>query len=215
MNKLQLFDGKKAPKILCLGAHSDDIEIGCGGTILRIINEFPTAQFYWIVFSANERRTQEARQSANSFLYNVESKYVDIQNFRESYFPFVGSDIKDYFEKIKNFCPDIIFTHHRNDAHQDHQLISSLTWNTFRDHFILEYEIPKYDGDLVTPNFYVHLDESFVERKTNYLIDYFTSQKERQWFTRETFRSLMRIRGIESNSPTKYAEGFHCHKIII
>lgn len=209
------FENKDRLKILCLGAHSDDIEIGCGGTLLKLIADKPKAQFHWIVFSGNENRKKEAQQSASAFLKEIESKKIEIYSFKESYFPFIGSEIKDCFEKLKTeYNPDIIFTHCNNDAHQDHLLISKLTWNTFRDHLIIEYEIPKYDGDLGTPNLYVHLDESLVKRKTNYLRDFFKTQKEKAWFSKKNFRSIMRIRGIESNSPTGYAEAFYCRKIV-
>ncbi len=216
MFRFKLFNEIKKLNILCLGAHSDDIEIGCGGTLLRLINELDGLRFYWVVFSGNSGRAKEAQKSAAAFLKNVQSKIIDVHNYQESYFPFIGDKIKNYFEKLKaEFSPDIIFTHYLNDAHQDHRLISNLTWNTFRDHLILEYEIPKYDGDLVTPNLYVYLDETTVQRKLKFICDVFNSQKERSWFTEETFRSILRIRGIESNSPSKYAEAFHCRKLVI
>jgi LmbE family N-acetylglucosaminyl deacetylase len=216
MLRFNFFDENNIPKILCLGAHSDDIEIGCGGTILRLIKDKPEAHFYWVVFSGgNPKRAEEARQSAAKFLKESKSKTITIKEYRESYFPFVGSDIKDFFEKLKqSFSPDLIFTHYNNDAHQDHQLIANLTWNTFRDHLILEYEIPKYDGDLGKPNLYVLLDEKTVQKKIKLICELFCSQNEKQWFTEETFRSILRIRGIESNSPGRYAEAFHCRKVI-
>jgi len=215
MLKVRFFEKNQKLNILCLGAHPDDIEIGCGGTILRLIEEVPKAQFYWAVFSGDEKRGREACESAKVFLKKVKAKKIDVQGFRESYFPFIGAKIKDYFEKLgKEYFPDIVFTHYRNDAHQDHRVISALTWNTFRDHFILEYEVPKYDGDLGTPNLYVYLNESHVERKISYLCDVFQTQKEKQWFDEETFRSILRIRGVESNSPSKYAEAFYCRKIV-
>lgn len=216
MFKIKFFKNGKKPRILCLGAHPDDIEIGCGGTILRFINEKPDAQFRWVVFSGSKIRNNEALESSSLFLKEIISKKIDINDFRESYFPFIGAEIKDYFERIKReFNPDLIFTHHIGDAHQDHNLISKLTWNTFRNHFIIEYEIPKYDGDLGTPNLYVYLDESLVQRKINNLCNIFCSQKKKSWFSKESFRSLLRIRGIESNSPTKYAEAFYCHKLVL
>jgi LmbE family N-acetylglucosaminyl deacetylase len=207
---------EKSPRlnVMCLGSHPDDIEIGCGGTILRL-GERGDTQFFWSVLSGNAERGKEARKGANAFLERVKLKKVDIQQFRESYFPFAGAQIKDYFEKLKKeFSPDLILTHHSKDAHQDHRLVSDLTWNTFRDHLILEYEIPKYDGDLRTPNFYVHLDEPLVKMKTSLICSIFKTQKKKQWFTEETFRSILRIRGVESNSPSKYAEAFHCRKIV-
>jgi LmbE family N-acetylglucosaminyl deacetylase len=216
MHKFQFFAGNKRPKILCLGAHADDIEIGCGGTILRITKEYPNAEFRWVVFSAEGKRYEEAYQSANSFLTGIETKVLDIHTFKDSYFPFVGSEIKDCFVDLKkNYSPDLIFTHYENDAHQDHQLVAKLTWNAFRDHFILEYEVPKYDGDLGSPNFYVNINEDLVQRKITKICEIFQSQNGKQWFEEETFRSLMRIRGIESNSHSNYAEAFYCRKIVV
>lgn len=215
MLKLSFFEKNQKPKVLCLGAHADDIEIGCGGTILKLIEEAPESQFYWVIFSVDQKRSKEAYESANFFLNGVKLKKIDVQQFRESYFPFIGSHIKDYFEKLKKeFSPDIIFTHHYEDAHQDHRLIASLAWNTFRDHFILEYEVPKYDGDLGNPNLYVHLNESHIQRKINSILKTFETQKKKMWFTEETFKSILRIRGMESNSPSKYAEAFYCRKIV-
>jgi LmbE family N-acetylglucosaminyl deacetylase len=215
MLDIQFFNGKENPKILCLGAHPDDIEIGCGGAVLKLITEIPKIQFYWVVFSGNKERAREARQSASVFLTDAFSKTIKVQQYRESYFPFIGAEIKDFFEEMrKEFSPDLIFTHYMNDAHQDHRLLANLTWNTFRNHFILEYEIPKYDGDLGTPNLYFHLDESVVRKKVGFVCDIFKSQKAKGWFSEETFKSILRIRGIESNSPSKYAEAFYCRKIV-
>lgn len=199
-------------RVLCLGAHPDDIEIGCGGTLLKLAEEKPDAEFFWVVFSGNEQRRQEAVDSANSF---VNCKKMVVKDFRESFFPYCAVEIKDFFEELKReFSPDLVFTHFGKDFHQDHQLISNLTWNTFRNHLIFEYEIPKYDGDLVTPNVYVGLPEGVVNKKISHLMDSFKSQSDKFWFTEETFRSLLRIRGIECNSPSGYAEGFHCRKIL-
>ena len=216
MSRLRLFFENKKPQILCLGAHSDDIEIGCGGTIIKLLNELPESSFYWVVFSGDAERAREAKQSANIFLEKVQSKTIEVKDYKESYFPYIGSNIKDFFETLKKrFSPDLIFTHYMNDAHQDHRLISDLTWNTFRNHLILEYEIPKYDGDLGTPNCYVHLDENIVRKKLESICRIFNSQKNKQWFTEDTFEAMLRIRGVESNSPTKYAEAFHCRKFIL
>lgn len=214
MFNIRFYGESKKPKILCLGAHADDVEIGCGGTILRLISEVPEAQFYWVVFSGGSKRAKEAHQSANFFLRGAGSKVITVKDYRESYFPFFGADIKDFFEKLrKDISPDLVFTHYKNDAHQDHRLLSELTWNTFRNHFILEYEIPKYDGDLGNPNLYVYLDESVVQKKVKFICDAFQSQSKKQWFNEETFRSILRIRGVESNSPSKYAEAFYCRKM--
>jgi LmbE family N-acetylglucosaminyl deacetylase len=208
---------REAPcRILCLGAHCDDIEIGCGGTILRLLQQNKRISVHWLVFSSNERRAQEASASAHLFLDHATEHTIRIRNFRDGYFPFLGAEIKQYFEQLKlEFSPELIFTHFRDDRHQDHRLISELTWNTFRDHLILEYEIPKYDGDLGAPNCFVHLDEATCQRKVDYLLRSFTSQAQKHWFTEDTFLATLRIRGIESASPTKYAEGFYCRKMIV
>jgi LmbE family N-acetylglucosaminyl deacetylase len=203
-------------KILCLGAHSDDIEIGCGGTLLKILAGRKDPHVYWVVFSSDGRREREALKSANDFLRGARRKTVVVKRFRNSFFPYSGAEIKEYFEQLKrDFTPDLVFTHYRDDLHQDHRLISELTWNTFRDHLILEYEIPKYDGDLGSPNFFVHLDEPIGRKKTERILKHFRSQSDKAWFTGDTFISLMRLRGVESNSPGKYAEGFYCRKIAL
>jgi LmbE family N-acetylglucosaminyl deacetylase len=204
--------------ILCLGAHSDDIEIGCGGTILKLLKQRKRTRVSWIVFGSdeNEHRADEARESANAFLRRAESKTVVTNTFRNSFFPYRGAEIKEYFEQLKReFSPDVVFTHYRNDFHQDHRLISELTWNSFRDHLILEYEIPKYDGDLGSPNFFVPLEELTAREKVSFLMEYFPSQKEKHWFDEETFLALLRLRGMESNSSSRYAEGFYCRKMAL
>lgn len=214
MNEQRFFIDNQTPKILCLGAHADDIEIGCGGTLLKIMKNNPQAQFCWVVFSAKGDRIKEAVKSANCFLKEIDSKNIVVKNFKESYFPFVGAQIKDYFDELKQFAPNLIFTHYGKDAHQDHRLISDLTWNAFRDHLILEYEIPKYDGDIGNPNLYVNLDESIVENKIAIICTLFKTQKKKQWFSEDTFRAILRLRGVESNSPSKFAEAFYCRKIV-
>lgn len=201
-------------KVLCLGAHCDDIEIGCGGTILKLIEKYQNLVFYWVVFSSNLQREKEAYESAKQFLKGAQVKNIAIANFRDGFLPFMASEVKELFENLKQeFQPDIILTHYRNDLHQDHRLISDLTWNTFRNHLILEYEIPKYDGDLGIPNFFVHLEPSICQQKTQLILSSFRSQVEKQWFTEETFLSILRLRGIESNAPEKYAEAFYCRKV--
>ena len=203
-------------KILCLGAHADDIEIGCGGTIMRMIEENEQTEVCWAVFSAQGPRRREARASAEMMLEKLPKKTVIFKNHRDGFFPFQGDTIKDEFEALsRKFSPDLIFTHFRDDRHQDHRLISDLTWNTFRDHLILEYEIPKYDGDLGSPNFFVDLDESTCRKKCKYILASFASQRTKSWFTEETFMSLAWIRGMESRSTGKYAEAFYCRKIVI
>ncbi|HEX2916694.1 MAG TPA: PIG-L deacetylase family protein [Chloroflexia bacterium] len=203
-------------KVLCLGAHCDDIEIGCGGTVMQLAKANPQATFYWVVFSSNSLRAAEGLASAEAFLREAPLKNILIKDFRDGFFPFNGEKLKEAFEALKGeVSPDLIFTHYLQDRHQDHRVVSELTWNTFRNHLILEYEIPKYDGDLGQPNCYVPLAKATCEAKVTYLMDYFLSQRERSWFTEDTFLSLMRLRGLESNAPAKYAEAFHLRKMVI
>ena len=203
-------------RVLCLGAHSDDIEIGCGGTILRMIEEAKNVEFYWLVFSSNPKRAEEAERSAKAFLRGVRRKTIIVKSFRDGFLPYIGAPVKEIFEEIKTtFSPDLVFTHFRDDLHQDHRLICELTWNTFRNHFILEYEIPKYDADLCSPNFFVPLSNSQARKKVNGLLKYFGTQRNKQWFSEDLFYSLMRVRSIEIAGETKYAEGFHCRKACV
>lgn len=203
-------------RILCVGAHSDDIEIGCGGTILRMLSEHDDVEVHWVVLGSSGQRDGEAIKSAEKFLAAARSKDIIVENFKDSFFPYRGEEIKTCFEKLKrNSAPDIIFTHYRNDLHQDHRLISELTWNTYRDHLVLEYEIMKYDGDIGTPNVFVHLDESVCQKKIGLIMDCFGSQREKDWFTPDAFLSLLRLRGIESRAPGRYAEGFYCRKVVL
>jgi LmbE family N-acetylglucosaminyl deacetylase len=217
MHKLPLFaPANGIRRILCLGAHCDDIEIGCGGTILRLIQENPKLEFQWVVFSSNPVRKREARKAAAAFLKNSSRSKVVIKNFRDSYFPYEGNAIKQFVASIqKSFQPDLIFTHTRNDLHQDHRLLCELTWNAFRNHLILEYEIPKYDGDLGSPNCFVGLDESLCKTKIRHIVESFRSQSSKPWFTEDTFRAMLRIRGVESNAEGRYAEAFYCRKALI
>jgi LmbE family N-acetylglucosaminyl deacetylase len=201
-------------RILCLGAHSDDIEIGCGGAVLRLLEENPAAEVYWIVFGAAGQRKAEAVESANRFLENAQRKEIVTKEFRDGYFPHVGAEIKDCFEELKRtYRPDLILTHYREDLHQDHRLVSELTWNTFRNHLILEYEIVKYDGGLGSPNFFVPLTERIVQKKIQTIVDCFKSQRDKSWFTEDVFSSILRLRGVECNAPDNYAEGFYSRKM--
>lgn len=203
-------------KVLCLGSHSDDIEIGCGGTVLRLIETFPDVTIGWIVFGAGRERAREARMSARDQLRGAARKTVLVKDFRESFFPSQVTAIKREFERLKRqWDPDIIFTHYRHDLHQDHRTISELTWNTWRRHLILEYEIPKYDGDLRSPNVFVPLDKRIGETKISHLMRHFATQRSKTWFTEDTFWAMLRIRGVEANSPTAYAEAFYCRKLIL
>lgn len=202
--------------ILCLGAHCDDIEIGCGGTVLQLTRSIPGVIVHWIVFSSNTERRREAVASAEAFLASANDHAIAVHGFRDGFFPYIGGEIKDVFELLKQrIAPDIIFTHYRRDLHQDHRVISELTWNTFRNHLILEYEIPKYDGDLGSPNAFVHLDQVTCDQKIDWLMTYFGTQNNKHWFSPETFRSIMRLRGIESRAPAGYAEAYYAHKVVL
>jgi LmbE family N-acetylglucosaminyl deacetylase len=202
-------------KILCLGSHSDDIEIGCGGTILRLADQYPGCEFHWVVFNAIEVREAEAQRAAQLFA-GSRLKGPLLKTFRDGFMPYVGSEVKAVFEKdLKQLSPDLIFTHNANDAHQDHRLISELTWNTFRDHFILEYEIPKYDGDMGRPSVFVPLEAEVCQRKVRYIMEAFQSQHYKRWFQPDAFLSLMRLRGMECNAASGYAEAFYCRKLVM
>lgn len=201
-------------KVLCLGAHADDLEIGCGGTILRWAAEIPNLQVRWVVFSANPVRKIEARRSAKRVLARAGKAQVTVASHRESFFPEQWSTIKRRFEQVaKGFQPDVVFTHYREDRHQDHRVLSDLAWNTFRNHLILEYEIPKYDGDLGRPNTFVSLSAEICATKIQGILKDFKSQRSKHWFSEETFRGLMRLRGMECAST--YAEAFHVRKMVL
>jgi LmbE family N-acetylglucosaminyl deacetylase len=201
-----------SPRILLLGAHCDDIEIGCGGTVLQLARKHPGGHFLWVTLSSDAERAAETRAAAKELLPDVVNAAVRTEGFRGSYFPYCGPELKDYFEGLKAFRPDLILTHYRNDLHQDHRVTNELTWNTFRDHLILEYEIPKYDGDLGQPNAFVPLTREELHRKCDILLECFSSQTKRQWFTRDTFEALARLRGIECNAPEGYAEAYFVRK---
>ena len=204
---------KTALRVLCVGAHSDDIEIGCGGLILSLLGTRKKVSIDWVVFSAPPRRDREARRSADMFLKGASEQRIALHAFRDGFFPYDGAAIKAEFEKLKSVDPHLVLTHYRDDRHQDHRVLSDLTWNTFRDHWILEYEIPKFDGDLGTPNFFVPLDERTCQRKVKFLDDAFGSQRDKHWFSAETFMGLMRLRGMECRAPHGYAEAFYARKV--
>ncbi len=206
----------RTPRLLCIGAHSDDIEIGCGGTVLRLLEEYPGMYIHWVVFGASGRRADEAQRSAEVFLKNARSHRIVIHGFRDGFLPYIGGEVKDAFETLKaEVNPDLILTHYRNDLHQDHRILCELTWNTYRDHLIWEYEVPKYDGDLGTPNIYVSLSEKICRRKVDHLMKHFRTQRSKRWFTRDTFMALLRLRGIEAAGPCPYAEAFYGRKVLI
>ena len=210
------FSPKGIRRVLCLGAHSDDIEIGCGGTILNLVKANPATEFCWVVFSGDSARRIEARNSAKAFLQGGRVKQVRTARFRESYFPGQWTAVKDCFESIREkFEPDLVLTHYREDRHQDHRVLSDLAWNTFRDHLILEYEILKYDGDLGTPNVYVPLSRETAQRKVGLLTRTFRSQTRKHWFSEDAFLSLMRIRGVECAAREGYAEAYYGRKLSV
>jgi LmbE family N-acetylglucosaminyl deacetylase len=201
-------------ELLCIGAHSDDIEIGCGGTVLRLLDEHPGSRVTWVVLSADGDREAEARVSAASFLTAAAALTVEVTRFRESYFPYIGAEVKDFFNDLgRRTQPDVVFCHTRTDEHQDHRTVAELAWNTFRDHVICEYEIPKYEGDLGQPNLYVTLSPDVVERKITLLMDHFGTQRSKRWFRKETFAAMMSLRGIEAGATA--AEAFHARKLVL
>jgi len=211
---LQLERGSS--RVLAIGCHADDIELGCGGTVLALTEGHPEVELTWLVLGAEGGRADEARASAAAFLERAAVKTVIVEGFRDGFFPYLGPIVKDRFEELKKeVSPEMIFTHAGNDLHQDHRLVAELTWNTFRDHLILEYEIPKYDADLTAPNVYVPLSAEIVRRKIDLLLEHFPSQREKHWFTDDLFRGLMRLRGMEANSPTGLAEAFRCRKLVL
>jgi LmbE family N-acetylglucosaminyl deacetylase len=203
-------------RVLCLGAHCDDIEIGCGGTVAELARRFPAARFQWVVLSADDVRERETRSAAARLHGAGADAAVEVARFRASYFPFCGGEIKDYFESLKERVdPDVILTHRLEDRHQDHRVVAELTWNTFRHHTILEYEIPKYEGDLGQPNLYVPLGRETVDLKLGTLTECFPSQRHRSWFTGDLFLSHLRLRGIECHAPSGFAEALHARKLVL
>lgn len=202
--------------VLCLGAHCDDIEIGCGGSLIELRRRYPQLRFHWVVFSGDAERERETRAAAQKLLGAGDHCEVEVHRFRGSYFPYLGAQIKDAFEALRvRAAPDLIFTHFLGDRHQDHRVIAELTWNTFRNHAVLEYEIAKFDGDLAQPAVFVPLPLQAVERKIETLLECFASQRQRQWFDAELFRAQLRLRGVECNAASRYAEAFHARKLIL
>lgn len=214
MIRLKFAEQSRTLRILCLGSHSDDIEIGCGATILQLAASY-NCEFHWVVFNATGVREAEAMKAAQLFTGPERLRGPILKSFRDGFMPFLGAEIKNVFEKLKPVAPDLIFTHNLRDAHQDHRLIAELTWNTFRDHLILEYEIPKYDGDLGQPNLFMPLGSEYYQKKIQYIIDTFESQRSKRWFREETFLSLMRLRGMECNAESGYAEAFYARKLAL
>src|SRR5216684_1177598 len=216
MHALSLGAGKRIERMLAIGAHADDIEIGCGGTVLQLAEMHPDAEILWLVLSADGVRADEAHRSALEFTAGFGSSRIFVESFRDGFFPYDGGAVKERFEALKHeISPDLIFTHRSGDRHQDHRLVCELTWNTFRDHLILEYEIPKYDGDLGAPNLFVPLGQESYKRKVRYIMDAFETQRAKRWFEKEIFLALMRLRGMECIAPTGYAEAFYCRKLVV
>jgi LmbE family N-acetylglucosaminyl deacetylase len=209
-----LAEAPRLRSVLALGSHSDDIEIGCGATLLALSRARPEVEITWVVLGAEGEREREARASAEAFMAAATHAEVVVHGFRDGFFPYTGGEVKDVFEELKRrLDPDVILTHARHDLHQDHRLVCELTWNTWRDHLILEYEIPKYDGDLGTPNVFVPVSEEIAREKVKLVLDAFKSQTEKHWFDEQLFLGLMRVRGMEGRSPSGYAEAFTCRKL--
>lgn len=203
-------------RVLAIGAHPDDIEIGCGGTMLRLLEQGAISEVCWVVLSGTPERAAEARASAEALLDGVAQRRVVIGDFADGFFPYDGREIKAFFEELKrDFAPDVVFTHQRSDLHQDHRVTCELTWNTFRNHLILEYEVPKYDGDMGAPNLFVPLGEDLCRQKIAHLMTAFPSQVPKRWFKEDLFSGLLRLRGMECNSATSYAEAFYCRKAVL
>lgn len=209
-----LANPKRPLQLLCLGAHSDDIEIGCGGTLLNLIGSGTPLHVEWCVLSGTEERRAEAEASARDFLRGADSFNIHLASFEDSYFPAQGREIKQWLiEQRGRGQPDMVFTHRHGDAHQDHRTVNELTWNLFRNQVILEYEIPKWDGDLGQPNAYSALPATIMDRKIELLMKHFGTQRSKDWFDAETFRGLGRLRGMECRAPEAYAEAFHARKL--
>jgi LmbE family N-acetylglucosaminyl deacetylase len=216
MRTLNLARPGEKLSILCFGAHPDDIEIGAGGTILEWIASGIRLDVHWCVLSAIGPRAAEAEASAADFLAGTASASIELAQFRDGYFPYQGGEIKTWIAAVGDRVnPDVIFTHHRGDAHQDHREICQLTWNSFRNHLILEYEIPKWDGDFVQPNIYMPLKSEVLARKIELLVAHFGTQRSKDWFDADTFRGLARLRGMECRSAERYAEAFVLRKAVV
>ena len=215
MQRAPLFAEGGPRRLLALGAHCDDIEIGCGGTLLRFLGERSDLEVRWVVFCSTAERAREAHASAAAFLQGARKAEVMVREHRDGYLPHSGAAVKDEFEALKReYSPDLILTHYRHDLHQDHRLVSELTWNTWRNHLILEYEIPKYDGDLGAPNFFSPLAAAGLERKIALVLEHFPTQAVKPWFNADLFRALARIRGMECVAPEGFAEAFYCRKAV-
>ena len=214
MNDLPLLPDGRAPHVLCLGAHCDDIEIGCGATLLQLIADHSNLSVDWVVLTSDPVRAVEAEASCAAFLDGAAESWVKVFDFETSYLPYEGSRVKRSFEELKDRPrPDVVFTHYRHDLHQDHRVVNELTWNTFRDHLVLEYEIPKFDGDLGCPTVFVEVDDLVADRKVALLHEHFASQRDKPWFNPELFRGMMRLRGMECRAGSGLAEAYYGRKV--
>jgi len=216
MRSLGLAGDTPLRRVLAIGAHSDDLELGCGGTVLALTRANPGLAVDWVVLAAEGDRADEARRCADVLLAGAGERSVEVHGFRDGYLPHAAAGVKDAFEALKSRpAPDLVLTHTRDDLHQDHRLVCELTWNTFRDHVVLEYEIPKWDGDTGRPNVYVALEEAVVQQKLDLLGAHFETQRGKDWYDVEVFRGLMRIRGMECRAPSGYAEAFVARKLTL
>jgi LmbE family N-acetylglucosaminyl deacetylase len=213
MLSLSLSGGASLRRVLAIGCHADDVEIGCGATLLALTRERPDVEVTWVVLGAQGNRAAEASASAEAFMASAARAEVVVHGFRDAFMPYHGESVKEAFEELKRVEPDLVLTHTRADLHQDHRLACELTWNTFRDHLVLEYEIPKVDGDLGTPNLFVPVSEEDAREKVDRLLAAYGSQRDKHWFDRDVFLGLMRIRGMECRSPSGYAEAFVARKV--
>jgi len=209
-------DPRRPTRLLCIGAHSDDLEIGCGGTIITWLETFPNVDVTWVVLSADALREKEARKSAAALLRKARQSDVVVGGFRDGFLPAQYSEAKEFFERVKaRVDPDIVLTHSLEDRHQDHRLAAELTWNTWRNHAVLEYEIAKYEGDLQPTNLFIEISQARVRRKIAHLMRHFATQHDKSWFSQETFLALMRLRGLECKAASGHAEAFHARKLML
>jgi len=207
--------GQRPLRLLCIGAHSDDLEIGCGGTLIDWLARYREVDVTWVVLGATPARAAEARRSAASILRRASRKLIVMHSVRDGHFPGHFNDLKEVFAGLgSTLAPDVVFAHTLDDRHQDHRLVAELTWQTFRDHLILEYEIPKYEGDLGRPNFYVPLSAATGRRKLDHLMRHFPSQHAKGWYRSGTFSAMLQLRGLECRAPDGFAEAFLARKLV-
>lgn len=201
-------------RVLCIGAHSDDIEIGCGGTLLEWMDMRCTLHVTWVVLSAVGARAVEARRSATNLLARAKRVNIVIHGLDDGRFPAYYSEVKNALESVRSHWPDpdVILTHRLEDRHQDHRTVAEVAWQTWRDHLVFEFEIPKYEGDLGQPNVYVPISARNGRRKVEHLMRHFGTQRSKSWFSPETFEGLMHLRAIECRSTSGFAEAFHLRK---